>query len=109
MRELRHHFTRKGCENASTWDGGQRQHSSQMPCCNGADRVKVARVSRRKGSPTDVVGKADDGLRAGAPCGRRRPVCSVKVLRPNWKAACRETGLRGLERGKGRKALPIAI
>ena len=40
---------------------------------------------------------------------RQRQVCSVKVLRPNWKAECRETGLLRLERGKGREALPIAI
>ena len=32
-----------------------------MPRCNGADTVKVARVSQRKGSPTDEVEKADDG------------------------------------------------
>ncbi len=41
-------LTRKGCENASVWNGGQRRHSSQMPHCNGADTVKVARVSRMK-------------------------------------------------------------
>jgi len=28
---------------------------------------------------------------------------------PNWKAECGETRLLRLERGKGRKALPIAI
>ena len=53
-------MTRKGCENASTRDGGQRQHSSQMPHCNGADRVKAARVSHTKWLSTDEVGKADD-------------------------------------------------
>ena len=61
IRELRHHFTRKGCENASVWDGGQRQHSSQMPHCNGADTAKAARVSHTKWLSTNEVGKADDG------------------------------------------------
>jgi len=34
---------------------------------------------------------------------------SFTLRRPNWKAACGETRLRRLERGKGRKTLPIAI
>ena len=61
MRELRDHLAGNGRENASVWDGGQRQHSSQMPFCNGTDTAKAARVSQRKGSPTDEVEKADDG------------------------------------------------
>ena len=60
MRELRRHLAGDGRENASVWDGGQRQHSSQMPRCNGADTVKAARVSHTKWLSTDEVGKADD-------------------------------------------------
>src|SRR5438105_13815981 len=61
MRELRNHLAGNGRENASVWDGGQRQHSSQMLVCNGPDRVKVARVSHTKWLSTDEVEKADDG------------------------------------------------
>src|SRR5665213_2859574 len=51
--ELLHHDTcskhslRAGCENASRWEGGRRQRSSQMPGCNGQDRVKVCQGKLR--------------------------------------------------------------
>ena len=35
-----------GGENASPWDGGRRRRSSQMPGCNGPDRVKVRQAGR---------------------------------------------------------------
>ena len=34
--------------------------------------------------------------------------CSFPVAGSNWKAGCVERHLSGLERGKGREALPIA-
>ena len=34
--------------------------------------------------------------------------CNFSVAESNWKAGCVERHLSGLERGKGREALPIA-
>ncbi len=46
-------------------------------------------------------------------CALERPhqprTVSTPVLRPNWKAGCLATYLSGLDRGKGRKTLPIGI
>jgi hypothetical protein len=91
MRELRYRLTREGCENASTRDGGQRQHSSQMPFCNGTDRAKAARVSHTKWLSTSEVGKADDGGIARW-CAPR----SVTTSSPNQsRVAQLESGVRG--------------
>jgi len=101
-----------GRETASVRRGGRRRRSSRMPGCNGQDRVKV-----RQGKPTQ---RQTNGWRTecrwreasisppGAPFDRQRSIRPWQVGRPNWKAACREIGLRGLERGKDRKVLPIA-
>src|SRR3712207_6755844 len=58
--------------------------------------------------PTEESQMTAECNSAGAPLRRPLRVCPCRVSRPNWKAECRETGLLGLERGKGREALPIA-
>ena len=54
--ELQHHLARKGRENASVWDGGQRRHSSQMLGCNGQDTVKA-----RQGKPEEMIANGRGG------------------------------------------------
>src|SRR4030095_14654672 len=71
---------------------------------------RSARVSRRKGEPTDEKRKADDGLgfRLVHLLEGNFEFALSGVPWPNWKAECLERGPLGLERGKGCKALPIA-
>ncbi len=110
IRELPYHLARQGHENASVWAGGQRQHSSQMPHCNGADTAKAARVSHTKWLSTNEVGHADDGGLARW-CAPR----SATTSSPNRSTVAQlESGVPGnwpapFGAGKGREALPIAI
>ena len=53
---------RKSRENASERKSGRRRPSSQMPSCNGMDRVKVRKAENQTNrGPTSESGNADDG------------------------------------------------
>ncbi len=101
--------TSVGCENASTRAGGRRRRSSQMPCSNGPDRVKVRQT--RCTEPTWQTRTGGRFTMSSAsykrPSGERRvPVKASGYKPPSRKAGCVERRTSGLERGKGREVLP---
>ena len=104
--------TAVGHENASVRAGGRRRRSSQMPGCNGPDRVKVRQAwCTETASQTRTWGKFTMGSLTcyKRPQGFGRVPVKKSGFKPScWKAGCGESRTSGLERGKGCKALPIA-
>lgn len=101
-----------GCENASTRAGGRRRRSSQTPGCNGLDRAKVRQA---RGTETALQTRTWGKFTMSSLLSYKRPhgfgrvtVKKSGLKSSRWKAGCVERRTSGLERGKGREALPIA-
>ena len=104
--------TSVGCENASTRAGGRRRRSSQTPGCNGLDRAKVHQA---RGTETALQTRTWGKFTMSSLLSYKRPhgfgrvtVKKSGLKSSRWKAGCVERRMSGLERGKGREALPIA-
>ena|SRR6516162_6528013 len=99
----------RGRHKASVREGGRRQRRSPTPGGQGQD---LGQVGQGKPVKREAHGGREEGrgwpAEAGAPRRRQRRIRPARVDRPNGKAACAETCLLRLERGKGCKALPIA-
>src|SRR5919108_6027503 len=104
--------TSVGCENASTQAGGRRRRSSQMPGCNSPDKAKVRQARGTETAlQTRTWGKftMSSLLSYKRPHGFGRVTVKKSGLKSSaGKAGCVERRMSGLERGKGREALPIA-
>jgi hypothetical protein len=94
-----------GHDNTSVRAGGRRRRSSQMPGCNGQDRVKARQAWCTE--PTWQT-RTGDKFTMGSPMSYKRPHGFGRVpvkksgLKPlRWKAGCGESRTSGLERGKG--------
>jgi hypothetical protein len=90
-----------GHDNASVREGGRRRRSSQMPGCNGQDRVKV-----RQAWCTEPTWQTRTGgkFTMGSASYKRPPDVSRVSAKasglkpPSWKAGCGESRTSGLER-----------